>query len=477
MSHNLNKSENLSEFNSPNPNNFEFPVHTQDLSDIQQTIANSNFSLDMVSTDMDFEQAYLMYTNLQQEQALSAVEQLQKVQALNQQYVNMFSNDKPSTPNQSAPANLNQNYNYGSNMNDKFSTHRAMIMNGGMVNQLNQIPTPSQQQQQQPAHNPQTNNEDEFDQFFKDNESNALENFLDNLASNNSNPLDFYNQTNHHQNPNQPQPQQNYNDPEFNFFDLHTMKSNKRHTIHNLNNIQQQQIQQMSQKTDRSNLHEILKREITEAFSHPPLKSLTKFDDQLPSPLDSRTSTSYSDNSPLSGSNLNHALITPPNSSNSNISAKPTFKDISLSQSNLESPPISPPLKHGLDEDEDDDDDDDLKSDSKRRRSSSKKLLTLKQKRLNHSNSEQKRRQLCKLAYERCLRLITNVEDYKSEIVLASTLSSSLSNSKKKSKRKQINKDGLPNLSKHTALLKISGEILKIKNRNDKLKKLLEQAS
>lgn len=455
MSHNLSKPENLSEFNSPNPNNFEFPVHTQDLSHIQQTIANSNFSLDMVSTDMDFEQAYLMYTNLQQEQALSAVEQLQKVQALNQQYANLFANEK--APQQPVP---NQNYNYG----DKFSSYRAMIINGGVPNHTDQF-------NQRQGH--QSNNDDDFDQFFKDNESNALESFLDNLASNNSHPLDFQNQASQHRTPNHPQHQQSYNDQEFNFYDLRTMKTNKRHTIHNLNNLQQQQVQQMSQKSDASNMHEILKREITEAFSHPPLKSLTKFDDQLPSPLDSRNYSSYSENSPLSGSNLNHALITPPNSSNTNIGTKPQFKDVSLSHSNLESPPISPPLKHGLEEDEDDDL---LQSDPKRRRSSSKKLLTLKQKRLNHSNSEQKRRQLCKLAYERCLRLITNVEDYENEIVLASTLSSSLSNSKKKSKRKQINKDGLPNLSKHTALLKISGEILKIKHRNDKLKKLIEQS-
>ena len=106
---------------------------------------------------------------------------------------------------------------------------------------------------------------------------------------------------------------------------------------------------------------------------------------------------------------------------------------------------------------------DDGSQTKKRKRSSMKQLLTLEQKRLNHSYSEQKRRQLCKVAYERCLRLIINLDEY---INLHK-------DGKKTIKRKQKLKDGLPNISKHTALVKISNEIITIQEKNNELQRLL----
>lgn len=191
------------------------------------------------------------------------------------------------------------------------------------------------------------------------------------------------------------------------------------------------------QQHQRQQLSDDVKKDVTDAFRHPPVQSLKSFgtkehqlhtqeeirQQQLPTPLDSRQSSSsekrrLSEESSSSGSGNGDWLLP-----------------------------------------------------KKRRRSSTRPLLTLEQKRLNHSHSEQKRRLLCKQAYERCLRLITNVEDYKNDLVsaLAVTLL------KKKSKRKQINKDGLPNLLKHTALLKVSAEILKIRGKNEKLRELLSQ--
>lgn len=319
--------------------------------------------LDLVTTDMDFEQAYSMYTTLQQKNAVLAVEQLQKVQSLNQQYINMFNGNLGLSSAMLAglPPNLNQ-----------FEFHRSQILEG----------EPKQQQQ-----------DDELDKFFSNTESNALEKFLDNLATNNTNPLEFYGSNNYYQR-------------DLDMFDLHTMKPTKKD----------------------ASAHAILKKELTEAFSHPPLKSLTKYDapepipSQLPTPMDSRQLSCQEDFTYKRPFDEDH--------SDSSSSSSPT---------------------------------------NKKRKSSVKPLLLLEQKRLNHSNSEQRRRQFCKLAYERCLRLITNVDDYEKELVLVNALSQG----KKKSKRKQLNKDGLPNLSKHTALLRISGEIIRIRNRNEGLKKLL----
>lgn len=102
---------------------------------------------------------------------------------------------------------------------------------------------------------------------------------------------------------------------------------------------------------------------------------------------------------------------------------------------------------------------------AKRRRIPSKPLLTADQKRFNHSHSEQKRRQLCKQAYERCLRLVINIEEFTKNPPIPKG---------KRSKRKQFNKDGLPNLSKHASLMKITKEIMKLQDKNEGLRRLLE---
>lgn len=108
--------------------------------------------------------------------------------------------------------------------------------------------------------------------------------------------------------------------------------------------------------------------------------------------------------------------------------------------------------------------------DQNRRRSRlvRKSLLSTEQKRLNHSLLEQMRLLLCKEAYERCLSLVTNVEKYRCEIALADSTSS-----RKKPSRKQVLMNGLPNLSKHMSLVKISNEITKIQSRNRRLRTLL----
>ena len=101
----------------------------------------------------------------------------------------------------------------------------------------------------------------------------------------------------------------------------------------------------------------------------------------------------------------------------------------------------------------------------KRRRSSNKPLLSLEQKRQNHSYSEQKRRQLCKIAYQRCLERIIDLEAF--------SKLPEMDEAERKSKRARVNKEGLPNLSKHSALVRISNEMETIIGLNNQLKKLL----
>ncbi|CAX39548.1 conserved hypothetical protein [Candida dubliniensis CD36] len=323
--------------------------------------------LDIFSNDMDFEQAYDMYNNIQEKTALGSFEHLQKVQMLNQQYV---SNLPP--PNQ---------------FPDQFAYERAQILNGGYT----------------PKQKPPANNDDPFDQFFTNTESNALEKFLDNLANPvaSVNPLQFYNRTSSLD-----------GDVDFNF-EMHTMK-----VPHHLK--------------PKSIDHAALKQELTEAFAHP--TTIT----QLPSP----NTTDYK-TTPQKPTPPKPQFVTPPTSGDE---SKKRTSDIEDDESEEES---TKPLK-------------------KRKRSSTKPLLSLEQKRLNHSHSEQKRRQLCKLAYQRCLELIIDLDAFNKL--------PELNESERKSKRARINKDGLPNLSKHNALIRISNEMILIKSMNDGLKKLLQNS-
>lgn len=319
--------------------------------------------------DMDFEQTYTMYSTLQQKKALNVMDQLQKVQMLNEQYCTGIG-----------------------------QYEQVEDMKGGYAHES------SKTMESQPR--------DDFDQFFSNTESNALEKFLDNLAnsSGSSNPMHMYNDG-----------QSNYQH-DFPVFELHTMKAPAMPMPtppqHSISPSDPQMIGHNTQGA-MSNT----KKSLVDALEHPSLRNLTTPDVcQLPTPLDSRqSSTSF------------------------NVVSDQDLDQDSFS-SELSTPQAGSPGA------------------KKRKRSCHKPLLTVEQKRLNHSLSEKKRRQLCKLAYERCLRLITNINDYTDMKV---------DNSKGKSKRKQISKDGLPNLSKHTALTKITNEMVKIKSQNDRLKKLL----
>ncbi|CUM48046.1 uncharacterized protein AC631_05829 [Debaryomyces fabryi] len=323
--------------------------------------------------DMDFEQTYTMYSTLQQKKALNVMDQLQKVQMLNQQYC----------------TGIGQ-YEQVEKMKPGYGRESSKML------------------ESQPRDEPR----DEFDQFFSNNESNALEKFLDNLANSNgsANPMHMYNDG-----------QSNYQH-DFPVFELHTMKA----PTMPMPTPPQHSISPSDPQMIGHDTHGVInnsKKVLADAFGHPSLKNLTTPDAcQLPTPMDSRqSSTSF------------------------NVVSDHEMDQDSFS-SELSTPQAGSPGA------------------KKRKRSCHKPLLTVEQKRLNHSLSEKKRRQQCKLAYERCLRLITNIDDYTDVKV---------DNSKGKSKRKQINKDGLPNLSKHTALTKITNEMIKIKEQNDGLKKLL----
>lgn len=285
--------------------------------------------------------------------------------------------------------------------------------------------------QHHPAQHPHLNQQvyfedaDEMDQFFSNTESDALEKFLDNLATLSlTNPLDLYQQPGGHR-------------EKSHMFNLHTMP-----------------MEQSKPQTPQRD-PEWIKREIMDAFKHPPVPGMSA----VPSGL---AGHGHSAAAAAAASAYASQLPTPVDSRQLSAAKKHDLHASAVGAS------VS--VKRELSSDEEDDDDD-MSPSARKRRKLTKPLLTLEQKRLNHLHSEQRRRLLCKQAYERCLRLITNVEDYRNDLVSASAMTSS----KKKSKRKQI-KDGLPNLLKHTALLKISGEIIKIRGRNEQLRRLLENA-
>lgn len=344
------------------------------------------FSLDMVTMDMNFDQAYLMYTLMQHKNAMMGIEQLEAAQQVN------LNNTFAMQQNGGAGSHhLNHNVlESGGLLNSTGAGAHGIylfgvpdeLMNGGGLFSGIESATPVAQSAFEKDAN-------DMDQFFSNTESDALERFLDRLALLNPlESLEMYQQAQPKMSP---------------MFELHT-------------------IGPMEQASVQREITDLVKKEITDAFKHPPVQSLKSFgtnpsqtNNQLPTPLDSCRSSTCT-------------------------SSKRVDEDVL--------PPMSPLQK---------------------RRKVSRPLLSLEQKRLNHSNNEHKRRLLCKAAYERCLRLITNVDDYKNQLVSASAVTSS----KKKSKRRQINKDGLPNLSKHTALCKISEEIEKISEKNKQLRKLL----
>lgn len=305
--------------------------------------------LEMVLADMDFDKAYLMYTTLQQKQAVLLIENLLKVQLLNQQYVLGFAPDIMTPPV------------LGQDLMFSFEHQQQQ-------KPLEYVIAPEAESQER------TNAEfdQQYDKFFSHTELDALEKFLDNLANPTAlaNPMDFYHQ----------RPQVPLNLEFDTVFNLHTMKTS---TV----------------------LAPAIKEEPLALFLYPHL---------LPTP---------------------HQL------------RQPLLNGGDSPQQRLESL-----------EDE---------GARKRRRTLLKQLLTLEQKRLNHSHLEQKRRKLCKLAYERCLRLIIDIEKF-------NALPAKFDERPLKLKRARVNKDGLPNLLKHTALIRILNEITTIQLKNDRLRQLLE---
>lgn len=429
--------------------------------------------LDLVLQDMEFDEAYSLYQSMQQKQARSAVEQLQRVQMLNLQYCTSIPGGQADS--NSPPVGVQNGLDA---IVDAFSSYPLQLQNNAGQHVHHNLPSSIDYQASIEKNKPsgdsssnllatdmansangshgglKTPRGDDFDQFFSNSESNALSKFLDNLANplGSFNPISFY--------PSMP----SYSPQHISELDLHTMKPMI--PTPPLRRSPQQSMKAGPMGSDAANLNgshntkynafshenathplsmdvynrranDEVKNELTEAFSHPPSHALAEAGfggasgvSQVPTPSNSRQSSAYA------------------------LSPKRGIEDVdsyegsmSPSSTSATTPPSSPPLK-------------------RRRRTFHKPLLSLEQKRLNHSYSEQKRRQLCKLAYDRCLRLITNEDDYKE----------SNHEGKKKSKRRHLTKEGLPNLSKYTALSRISNEIMKIQAKNEGLKKLLNMS-
>lgn len=428
--------------------------------------------LDLVLQDMEFDEAYSLYQSMQQKQARSAVEQLQRVQMLNLQYCTTIPGSQADS--NSPPAGAQNGLDA---IVDAFSSYHPQLQNNAGQHAHHNIPSIDYQASIEKnksnadlssnlvtdmANNNangshgglKTPRGDDFDQFFSNSESNALSKFLDNLANplGSFNPISFY--------PSMP----SYSPQHMSELDLHTMKpmiptpplrrspqqsmkagpmgsdaadlDGSRNTKYNAF-PHENATHPLSMDVYSRRANDEVKNELTEAFSHPPSHALAGAGfggspgvSQVPTPSNSRQSSAYA-LSPKRG-----------------IDDVDSFEgSMSPSSTSATTPPSSPPLK-------------------RRRRTFHKPLLSLEQKRLNHSYSEQKRRQLCKLAYDRCLRLITNEDDYKE----------SNHEGKKKSKRRHLTKEGLPNLSKYTALSRISNEIMKIQAKNEGLKELLNMS-
>lgn len=367
------------------------------------------FNLDMVTMNMDFEQAYSMYSKLQKKNVLLQVDQLRKAQEQNaskartQLYVNSQSvhaapdaHHSLSMPSLLGLTTISMpQVVHDTSVSIAPPELKTSINFGG------------------PA--PEEEATEDLDKFFTHTESDAIERFLDNLAGG-----ALVNTTQ------DPKSQYNMN----NWYEL--------------SNNQEFMLPELSVDD--------VKKEITDAFQHPPVSSLRSFG-----------SVPMVD--PLSSSMHIH------NDVHGLHSYRPVEYDARLSlplnlndQSSSASPTDLNSIKRSFDSESSSSPDQALK----RSRLNSKSLLTTEQKRLNHSLLEQKRRLLCREAYERCLRLVTNVEEYKKEMAQAGQPSS-----KKKPSRKQLLKNGLPNLSKHTSLVKISNEITKIQGQNDRLRALL----
>lgn len=363
-----------------------------------------DFNLDMVTMNMNFEQAYSMYSKLQKKNAMQSVDQLRRAQELNaskartQQYVNSQSAHTVSSNQYLDHSIPNTLLNTGS-ISMPQVVLEPILEGGANIGDIERL-----------AELGHTNS-DEVDQFFSNTESDAIERFLDNLANGTlSNKK---------------------NDSSLNTGDSYY--DSRLNVPMNFSDISADDV----------------KKEIVDAFQHPPVSSLRSFG----------ATGMFSMNQPVEIVNQGIELKMPL------MSATPaTLSRLKSVASRSVSPTDTCGSKRSCDTFESEQA---SKCSRLNGNNNGKNLLTTEQKRLNHSLLEQKRRLLCREAYERCLRLVTNVEEYKKEIALA------LPSSKKKPSRKQLIKNGLPNLSKHTSLLKISNEITKIQGQNERLRALL----
>lgn len=362
------------------------------------------FNLDMVTMNMDFEQAYTMYSKLQKKNVMLQVDQLRKAQEISaskartQQYVNSQSLHT-MCPQQLSIPNPQSISNMPSSMLGSASFTMPQIVPEAAPQNI-RLETKSVK----PANNPMSDNTDGgLDQFFSHTESDAIERFLDNLAG-------------------ETLPQ---NDPNGAVMGMEAWYENRMpHDFFN---------QDVSASA--------VKREITDAFQHPAVSSLRSFGSSMKQPEEhSISADSMKLFEPFVSTSTGHIdrSVSPMDTSSYK---RPHDSDSGSSPGHA----------------------------AKRSKIITKGLLSSEQKRLNHSLLEQKRRLLCREAYERCLQLVIDVEEYKREMAVTSNLPSS----KRKSSRKQLLKNGLPNLSKHTSLVKISSEIGKLKSQNDQLRALL----
>ena len=517
------------------------PHHQQQQHQLEYDGNSNGFEsfLDIFSTDMDFEQAYSMYNTLQQKSAIGSFEELNKVQMLNSQYTTNLPTPPPHQPQHQ------QHYSSVSSdlPHDEFAASRQQILNGGhQYTQEHQHQQEEEQQQQQQQQQQEQEGEDDenddFDHFFTNTESNALEKFLDSLTNPKAtvDPLQFYqnNNSNHHHN-NSRSPQSKHktttNDSagiDFDF-EMRTMSipsfkqnqhlqhlqqlqqrlhfqvfqpqlhqpqpfypidsnfnnssSSPNQTIHS--NVMQQappqhqhlHLQQQQQQPQVQD-HLALRNELAEAFSvpakspfsSPPLEK--QVEEAKKQATATSTSKKNSSKQPKKDSNKKKTVVkqeTKSTTQTKQLITPPTSGDESKKRQG------APEEEEEEEEEYDSDDQNNTTTTNtssspkrqlkKRRRSSSKPLLSLQQKRLNHSHSEQKRRQLCKQAYQRCLEQIIDLDAF--------AKLPELNEADRKTKRARVNKEGLPNLSKHSALMRISNEMILIKLLNDGLKQLL----
>ena len=338
------------------------------------------FDLNMVTMNMDFEQAYLMYNKLQQKNFMAQVDQLRKAQELSasmartQQYVNSQRAQAVHAP----------------------ATHISSSVLGTSIatpQVMHAADPPKSQELKDSVYFGGANNDDNddsMDQFFTNNESKAIERFLDNLSGGRLSNAD----------------------------------------------------------TGVTSVDSWCR---SRAFQHPAVLSLRSFGTPL-----NQTQMGVTQTAMRAMNELQTDMAASPG-------PQPVVKrEISRLSPHSDTYPRKRRFSSESSESPD--------QASKHNNGASKELLSDEQKRLNHSLLEQKRRLLCREAYERCLRLVTNVEDYKREMAQAG-----LGSQKRKPSRKQFIKNGLPNLSKHTSLKKISTEISKLQEQNNQLRVLLAE--